>query len=1343
MDGFNVAGEATITVRDAETLEIVSERTVKNNITVGGLHTLSTGAYASGLMQVIIYEGVLGDTDMLFRPTDAGTAVWIPPSSTLQNFTTHIDASPSYYETVFRYNQPTSTRTIRNIMVTKESTNIIFTKVALDPPCTQTTTQILDITYRIFYSDSTNPSIMRTAPRTGIHHMVYATSSTPTNTGRTIYPGYKNPHYAYPTWHKPPIDVYDDLGRRSGTDFGFNVASSRWDSRTRSVGFSESFVQADAVGQVISGIVHSEAVGSTPASTVDILGAHAIVPVGNALQLFTNAPIQPLHNHASTAVAPFLDVNHLPAGSGTPSLDGSAWTNPDYPKYIRLDITSTGDVGTANYSLRHRNNVGFNGNGYYSRYEAIGFVNDDYSLHSNPSIQNGHGLSVLRTENMVQWDGRTIVLGDISGVTLVDIISGKHANFDANSTPALPISNRRQMVTDANKNVWVADTAAGLFKVTDPMGTPTITHMSNATNGIPVNGDVSCLAVGLGSNNKVWAVFDGGLSSSDDGGATWTNYDESSPHPFAFVGLTDVDWTLVKSIVVDQESENGELAVLYTLNSDEHRVVWWSEVDTTATGPIHGNVHKMKCSRTGGMWVGGDSFTESSLLDLTRSKIQLFTYGTTSLTNFGADVWHDMQTKLPAFVYDYYKTPYVLAANTTTGSSFHSMGLFDIRRKFIADLYRFTAHSTVNRQGIGLMFEDENGLGKGLYQFHHNYTQKGPTSIQNICPQTGHGTLNYQHSVYEEIVWDKYQWNGSAWEKNYHQQALDTSGNVNNATRHNFDVESHFFTGRSMIDITDTFAASTFAATATFAFTLTPSAKLSAARLTTSKQEQHATVFEVNDGANKLKLMWDNANGAGELALEGNTPPVVINPQATPVDGVAYRVVVTLTSSEGKLYLDGVLLGTLTLSGPLDWANIDGKLKAHIGAATHSSINNRFMVGDFYRGTMENVQCWNVAWDQTDVTNDMVDITSVIVSKPGANLISRFELTQSLVGMETKTTHVGDEALIDGITNKFADGTGTSYIAGEYYTVGVVDGILKDNATSFTHSGNWLDNSNTTTLTTITDSVGGAPIVPAISSVITEPTVLTYYHGARLSARVGAACGAATTSSFPGGASAQTSSGDMSCEFTIAQAGNGGSSIALSDETPSFGSSYYSTEYARGNMRFRFGMSANGTFQYSYIGSNFVSGISSWAIGDTFTLAREGASIRLYKHVLGVPTLVFTAAQAATQTLAFEVAFPAGMGSMHQMNITYEKAANQLAFGSIIGGTGMHDSNHLGLTTPIQIFADAVELDVVTIFNPQDFIAAPASGTCLVNLGSGTITFHDDEIGKTITGTCTHVTALQ
>jgi len=968
IDTLKLKGILTLTLRDVDTLEIISERTEENLITAYGIQ--------------ILMEGKTGEDDLMSVSIDdfpniRSVGNWpsanmdmVTESSNVQT-TIHVPGTPSYYERVARFNQPTVTKFIRQVMF-RTGSNFLLTKVRLDPPCEQTDSQILDITYRIQYNEITDPNV------SGV--MTQAMSARWFEQPASNDVGLAHPDNAYANWHKVPSQqvqrVGVDIDNRISASANSTTIANRANERIRRILFDVPMVQADQVGKVFGCFAYGKAESDSTSSTDKFSTTH-YAPA--APDDFVGSPIQPIHNHGINATAPFLDVNNLATGSGVLSLNGDSWTDPDYPKYIRMDIANTGEVGTARYSFRQRNNVGFAGNGYYSGDARFGFRHDRQLTGGIPSIKDGHGMLMGFDQQQVAYNGRTIISADDTGLTFVDVIHGAHVNFDATTTPALPITNKRKVIVDDLDNVWVSDGVAGLFKIGDPLGTPTITHMDNATNGIPIGGETNCRSVGLGAGNTVWAMFDGALGSTSDGGTTWTLYDSTTPHPFTRVGITDNNWNNVNGICVDVESVNQEIAIVYDPGSDE-QLIWWSTVDVVSQGPVGKMVEHLGCSPKGGLWIWGDNSGNPEYTNPHR-----LTYGTTDYTQWGPNnVLVANSYGLPLFVSDYYGSPHVYSGYDYVFNQGTSVGLYSADREFVGKMHGFTTYSGAYSRQMTINMEDSNGLGKGLYLHRTSVHENKPQNIRNICPQQNPGTLNLQHSVYEETVWIKYQWNGVSWEANYHVDAIDTSGNVNNVTRHNFDVENHMFTGRSMVAVDSTFSANTFGNVGTFVFTVKPEPKLATTRTTASAQEVKATVFKLSDGGtNALKLIW--GNNSGNTTIHDNGGSSIVS--AKPADGGTYRLVVTLNATDVKVYVDGTLLLTRTLTNTLDFSNVSSTLKAHIGARTHSPYNNRYNVGDFYRGYLENVQLWNVEWDQTDVTNDMVDITSVIASKPAINLI--------------------------------------------------------------------------------------------------------------------------------------------------------------------------------------------------------------------------------------------------------------------------------------------------------------------------------------------------------------------
>lgn len=1310
---IKIRGVVTLTRRNAETMEIISEQTVTNRVTGQGIYRILRGENVS--LQISTTSDELADIKSI-SVIDSNVLQITHQSSIIQNLN-FVEGAPSYFQMISRFLQPPVSKDIKSIMLTNGSTSAaVYTRVALTPACTQLDNEILDVTYRIQIIDVNNPTVGKLYVKGMINRWL--------NVNNQTNGGWAFPNYMYQNWHQVPNVQYNHI-RSQGANYlpiTQTLATNRDVQRLRRVSFTSALLQADDVGKVFGSILFGDNAndGSNPAY---IKSMTHILPAKTPE--FTNAPVQPLHNHSITANAPFLDVNNLATGAGSLSMNGDSWTNPDYPKYTAIDIASDGDVGVSRYTFRQRSFTGFSGNSYYSDANAfLGFKYDRYPTEGNPTILGAHGLKTTDDLNQSVWDGRTILNSDATGITLIDIINGDYVIFDSTTVPALNVTNISQIAVDDNKTIWVADRSSGLYSISDPYGTPVITKMSSGVHGIPVGGDTNCYCVTVGSSNTIWAMFNGGLGSSTDNGTSWTIYDEVSAHPLIQAGLTDGNWGTSSKIQIDKESTNHQIGIAYTVGGNE-QLIWWSLDDTVITGPLGNQAERLKCSLTGGLWVwdASNSTGENSV------HTHRLTYGTTASTYFGAaDYTISNLRGLPVMAYDYYDSPHYFAASNTLFNNGNATTMCTADRKFVSQMRNFGTGATNSSRQMQLNMGEGNSLGKGLYINRSNIHNSVSPSVTNICPQLNPGPYNLRHSAYSEMVWDNYKWNGVSWELNYHVDAIDTSGNSNDAVRHNFDVEDYKFTGRSIIDVTPTFSTGTFSNVGTFVFSLTPDAKLSAARTTDSAQEQHSTIFEFNDGAgNRLKLAWDN--GSGNIYLYDETVSQLI--VSKPADAVTYRIVVALNVIDSKVYIDGTLIAVLTLGAAIDLSNTLSNMKSYIGARTHAyAYNKKFNVGDFYRGDMTNIQLWNTEWDQTDVTNDMLDITSVIVSKPAINLISRYELTQSLVGLETKATHLTDDALLDGVTLSFTDGTSSpAFVENEYYTVGLVDGFLKDNAMSITYNGYLYLGSNVeSNYSTITNGED-TNLVIGNTTVVTEAALYYGYSQDTLFTIPGEMAANSSSGSI-GAKSIQSSIGDITVEFSLNHNKINNAIAGFMDPVQT---QFYSN-YFKHHLRFY----NTGLVDVWHTTTLQSGSVTTYTLDDVFKIERVGTTVKFYKNNI----LFYTSGTGSTGILSVGMSAPGYSFGYNNVNITYTRAANFMIFGDAVGETGSYHPNYLGISGPTELFANGTPLDVQYSSTAYNLMSLPAPGTVYVNGYNGMILFNDAEIGTTITGTTNIITDL-
>lgn len=297
-------------------------------------------------------------------------------------------------------------------------------------------------------------------------------------------------------------------------------------------------------------------------------------------QLETNGnPLQNLFSHSADATVPFFDSLKLATGNGKVYLGGN-WRNK-WPELYKVTITAGGATGTASYRWSVRRHLGFSGNAYTDKSVICPFRN--YNKAAAPGF---HGW---RDENndVLRYSPTQVCQYDDTGVTLLDLFNGSYTNWDATTTPALPVTRAQQIAVDpTGKKIYVSCRAKGLWVI------------DVAANSITNPITVSCYGVDVGRNGVAFALTDGALLRSVD----W-----NTPLPFTYAGITDGNWNRVQFLRVDPENVNDQLALVTIVPNQANRIVWWSVATQTAVnGPQNANIRRWPAafdvSDTGSCW---------------------------------------------------------------------------------------------------------------------------------------------------------------------------------------------------------------------------------------------------------------------------------------------------------------------------------------------------------------------------------------------------------------------------------------------------------------------------------------------------------------------------------------------------------------------------------------------------------------------------------------------------------------------------------------------------------------------------------------------------------------------
>lgn len=707
---------------------------------------------------------------------------------------------PMYSQWVQRFQPPVSgTRLIYQVGLTSATSADIFglsyvnAFVYLATPCSQNSTELLDVTYRVQWIPEATNVVGQSLSRADVGHVAYYL----TFGGVTLFPraAVSSP---FPLKYLPSDGKYTRLHFINSTSGaapayeGFTgVTNTTWEMDVNTggtvsspTGAAQKYVQRTTAG--------------VDAFIGRLIGAELYASSSNRLMSWKNitAPsglsIQPIHSHAAatfsaSAPTPFLDAT--PATGTGKIVGGGTWTNPDIPEQYIIKITAGGGVGAAAYQFWKRNTVGFNGNSYNPQHVQIMSTQVNLNNTTNPSpvydtLSGTHGLFLpvmwypagytagSKRMRCAAINLHQIVTADNTGITLFDVANSDYVNLDATTSPPLPVSMVKQVSVDRDTStVWVACADTGLWKVTG-FGT-IVEHITSTIHSVPSD---KCYGVDIGRGGRVWAAFDGGLSVSQDGGVSWTNYNTLTLPTFSFTGVSDNNWNTINYIKADPDHTDDRIALIRdpdTTISQPTGIVWWSVTNPTAVGVTLATAYNSARATTigidvsdiGGLWVLG------GYAGISGAYPSRLTYGANTVTTITTSVPH------------YFL--FFLFTEDSTGQPLVGLVTADTSYTITTTLYNSTgvAVSTVittpGRVSNYPVPPDYQMFNNQLYQTYAIHMGSG--YILTYRYQSSNSTSTFAGHVYgtildtpntfvgpvNHIVWEKYGWNGTNWEKNH------------------------------------------------------------------------------------------------------------------------------------------------------------------------------------------------------------------------------------------------------------------------------------------------------------------------------------------------------------------------------------------------------------------------------------------------------------------------------------------------------------------------------------------------------------------------------------------------
>lgn len=548
------------------------------------------------------------------------------PNVTSPNYFPAAGATPAFTEWGTRIPVPPSNRQINTIMLTDGNISMqasidtinalptfanIHAYSKLSTPCSQSTSQILDVYYRVQFPAQTQ----------------YSKSTYDIIAQRIsgVYGGLNNGILYFHTSSSPfrlPALKPADVPNVSYSSYFFNnVISSK-----------SGLPAAYAAVQSFFKIKYNVALALTDFDGA-MIGSINQVNFGQelvtAVAPYVTPKIQNVFGHTPSTTLQFLDVDALPSGTGA-FIPAGSWTNKNTPvnagqyyggafsKMFYVNVNAGGAVGVATYTYGKRHCFGFEP-AISSTAQAVTPVhalctlmpqtNFDFPTTNNPGFNTGllgdlTQFGARQLTSTVAYDAVSVVIPSANRVLLYNLANSDYWTYTGGFTnlTQVAVAGGKIYASCATTGLWVIDPVVG-----------SVTSITAPAVGVDLS---HTYGVAAGFNGALWVVGANCIAKFD-GTSAWTPYNQTTTPAFNVVGISDGNWSNIEYLKCNASNANGELLLVRKLNATVDAAnfgCWWSlagvasdtSVDPMSTG-THGQIRvnrsHINCSPHDGTWV--------------------------------------------------------------------------------------------------------------------------------------------------------------------------------------------------------------------------------------------------------------------------------------------------------------------------------------------------------------------------------------------------------------------------------------------------------------------------------------------------------------------------------------------------------------------------------------------------------------------------------------------------------------------------------------------------------------------------------------------------------------------
>lgn len=308
-------------------------------------------------------------------------------------------------------------------------------------------------------------------------------------------------------------------------------------------------------------------------------------------------PFQSRFMKRAGSFKPYWEASENVSTRGRIEVQGEWQPQTRFPECYRINITKQGNVGEAEYQVWIKKFISISSGLILNNLHSINTdANNTWassSLHSIPFLHpvykqpRHHGSFMGYPKISCPWNKEEIIMFDRKGITILNLYDGNFRTWDSISSNVLNVTKIKQICFDLINNlIYIACKQNGLF---------TINYINSQVNHI-VN--EPCHAVDIGLNSKVFAIFEGRLSNSDNWNLSlpclMKAVNDSTPIRFNSIDIPN-SWSNILFIKLNPYSENYEMAIFISTGDGPARfteyrisntveVNWWS-INNTAETP--------------------------------------------------------------------------------------------------------------------------------------------------------------------------------------------------------------------------------------------------------------------------------------------------------------------------------------------------------------------------------------------------------------------------------------------------------------------------------------------------------------------------------------------------------------------------------------------------------------------------------------------------------------------------------------------------------------------------------------------------------------------------------------